>query len=150
MNKLQTYIRTYIHITYARRPTYAHIHTCIRIYEALLKELKSIQTTQTATLAELRAENQSLRNEVKFCYKVVEGHHRFLERLDARERACNVVITGVPEKNWMDTDDDAKKIRLIFDAIGCTSEKDYTWKRIGKPSNPNQPRSQPRSELCGE
>ena len=78
-------------------------------YEALLKELKSIQTTQTATLAELRAENQSLRNEVKFCYKVVEGHQRFLERLDARERACNVVITGVPEENWMDTDDDAKK-----------------------------------------
>ena len=76
-------------------------------------------------------------------------HASFLERLDARERACNVVITGVPEENWMDTDDDAKKIRLIFDAIGCTSEKDYTWKRIGKPSNPNQPRSQPRPTLIG-
>ena len=77
----------------------------------------------------------------------MEGLQRFLERLDTQERKSNVVITGVPEKRWRNSDDDASKIGSVFDAIGCSTVTDYTSKRIGKPGTADEPRSHPRPLL---
>ena len=82
------------------------------------EELKDMKTTM---------ENQN---------KVIGEQQRFLEMLDSRERAKNIVLIGVHEiESVLDEDTDECKVESIMAKCGVDhgNQDKYSLKRIGKP-----------------
>ena len=82
-------------------------------------------------LGQLEVENQSMRNEIKSLWSVVDDQVRQLEYMDSTERANKLVIFGVPDGTWNGCDTDSEKVQLIGTTAGCEIN-DFTAKRVGK------------------
>ena len=87
-----------------------------RTLQMILEELRLMREDR----AKDRAEVNELRQEVQCLKAVVTQQQRFAEQLDAYERQCNLIITGVPEgRESMDgATDDKTKCEKIMEAIG--------------------------------
>ena len=80
----------------------------------------------------LRKELDEIKETVNKQASVLEQQQRFLEQLDAKDRAKNLVITGVSEdQNLQDAENDRDKCNIIFQKIEVKNLH-YELRRIGK------------------
>lgn len=76
------------------------ILTEVRNLKKEREEIKKEMAEMRTVVEELRAsqdENERLKNQMKQQAAILKQHQLFLERLDAKERECNLIVLGVPE-----------------------------------------------------
>ena len=103
-----------------------------------LDELKQVKQS----LKGVEAENKQLRSDVNRLTDIVSSQQRYLEWLDAQERACNLIVRGVPETEPLGTaGSDNEKLDLIFRTIECDGiAAGFSCKRLGNPRDDGQSR----------
>ena len=97
--------------------------------------LKHILTELRALRAE-RGEVKQLRQECNALREVVTQQQVFMEQLDARDRQCNVLITGVPEEQDGDLESavsDGDKCDVILQKMGVRDVQPVEISRVGRP-----------------
>ena len=98
--------------------------------QLILREVRAIRG-ERAEVSKLRQECQELRS-------VVAQQQAFMEQLDARDRQCNVVLTGVPEEDAADLDgatSDAEKCDMVLSKMGVQGVQQLEVSRLGKPAD---------------
>ena len=99
-----------------------------------LCELKAELAQARAEMVNMRTENTQIRGEMDKLFGTVAAQQKMLEHLDAKERACNVIITGLSETNDVDgARSDTEKVGKVFDEIGAGTSSHFTTKRLGPP-----------------
>ena len=75
-------------------------------------------------LRAVKVENQQLRADVDKLTGVIASQQRYLEIVDAKERARNLFIIGVSEtERLLNAETDAQKLKLIVKALGLKEEE---------------------------
>jgi hypothetical protein len=64
--------------------------------EEMKREMAELKTANEDLRASL-AENERIKNQLKQQAATLKHHQIFFERLDAKERECNLIVAGVPE-----------------------------------------------------
>ena len=125
-------------------------------YGALMSHLIAMETRQNQTADDLRKlvnevrvenkviqdENKALHGQFERLMSVVVSQQRQLERLEAKERSCNLVVIGLPENgiNMNEAKTDKEKLVKVFDKVCPGDEFTYTTKRLGDPRQDNSAR----------
>lgn len=106
--------------------------------QIILREIRSIKVEQEKTtkaledVSKLRTEVETLKAKVNTQSMVFEKQQLFLEKLDARDRIQNLIISGVSEERQIEgSSTDDQKIALIFEKLECDDIQDYTSERLG-------------------
>ena len=87
----------------------------------------------------LKKENEELKEQLKHQGSVIRHHQAFMERVDAKERSCNLIIMGVKENDDQEADSDAVKVQEILEVVGAQSTVVKSVRRMGtKESNKNR------------
>ena len=81
---------------------------------------------------DLVKENKEMKEEMDKLRVVAVRQQRYLEQVDAAQRAKNILIRGVPAGGWMSKQSDEEKIRAVFSAINCDDVTNFTARRVGK------------------
>ena len=93
--------------------------------QLLVQIQKEVQT--------VKEENKSLRRDVENLTATVTSQQRYLEQLDSRERACNLIVLGITE----DGTPDQEKVGDLFDELECSQEAgSFTVQRLKKKNAP--------------
>ncbi len=79
----------------------------------------------------IKEENKQLKTSVNNLTGIVASQQRYLESLDSKERAKNLIVFGVPEAG-----DPGNLLRNVFSKLDCEDEtEDFTFSRCGKTRN---------------
>ena len=121
--------------------TVSHLHGWMEKINAELGELRDTNNRIAATLermeqmeqqiSELKEENASLKDEQKKQGEIIRQQQVFLERLDQKERANNLILVGVQEGG----EPDEAMVRNIVRSLGLESTQTNVItgvKRIGE------------------
>ena len=113
--------------------------TVSNLLSSILAEVQQLRTER----ADLKKEIDQLKSDNVSLIEAVNQHQRFLESNDSEKRACNLIITGVPETPFTDPDSpadspvpvntDSEKVDIILRKIGHKADvkvKDVV--RLGK------------------
>ena len=124
--------------------------TVSNLLSSILAEVQQLRTER----ADLKKEIDQLKSDNVSLIEAVNQHQRFLESIDSEKRACNLIITGVPETPFTDPDSpadspvpvdtDSEKVDIILRKIGHKADvkvKDVV--RLGKPRNTSDARPRP-------
>ena len=60
------------------------------------------------------------------------GQQRYLERIDAKERAQNLIVIGLSELAIDGATSDSDKLQMVFDEVSPGDAFDYTVRRLGE------------------
>ena len=113
-------------------------------FDVLITEVREIRKIQEEMRQDLSAQkesegtiNEELANVKALLQeksRVLEQHQLFLEKLDQRERAKNIIITGLPEREpFEQATTDKEKVSQVFSSMSTLDiSGDYSFKRIGK------------------
>ena len=93
-------------------------------------------------IKQLQNENKKLHDDMNWVITCVAGQQRFLEHLDYKERANNLIILGLSEKNnFENAKSDKEKIDYVFEKIDVPGiPLQYTSKRLGVKGDGNKVR----------
>jgi hypothetical protein len=84
----------------------------------------------------LKKENAGLKEQLKKQGQVLRQQQMFLERIDTKERANNLIIVGVPEGVFLGSQNDTEKVHKVLEPLGeglTTDNAITSVKRIGAP-----------------
>ena len=94
-----------------------------------LNELKQ----KVQCIPELQKAVSELKVTTKLQSDIIKQHQLFIEKLDAKERENNIVITGVNERDFEGKSNIKDKCDLIFGTIGVRLQSgQFSAKRLGK------------------
>ena len=104
--------------------------------ERMLNVLGRIETMEEE-MKVLKKENSALKEQLTKHFEVVEKQQSFLERIDSKERSTNLIVLGVPEGDFLETQSDVDKIQKVInlvdrDSVGAT--RITSLKRLGQQS----------------
>ncbi|ELU01198.1 hypothetical protein CAPTEDRAFT_209563 [Capitella teleta] len=68
-------------------------------------------------LGDLRTENSQPNKQMIRQSQVIKQHQIFMEKIDAKEREKNLVVTGVPEGTYLDVETDEEKLEKIVEKL---------------------------------
>ena len=110
------------------------LHQVLDEVKAIRAERTSIQKDINELQKKLADQDEQI-SDLKICnqnmLKAVEFHQRMLEQLDSKERACNVVVTGLKEDiSFEGAVTDQEKCYKIFEKIEVDVE--FQVIRLGK------------------
>jgi hypothetical protein len=114
---------------------------CISALAHEIKDMKKSFETMTSViqrmesmskeLQDIRKENTELKEKLKQQGTVLKHHQTFMERIDMKERGCNLIITGIPEDRE-DSQNDATNVRSILTELETNTDSDVKIiKRLG-------------------
>lgn len=77
-------------------------------------------------------DNRQLCDDMAKLRMVVAGQQKYLEQVDTKIRAKNILVRGVPSGSWQHHDTDREKLDAIFTTMECNDVINYSFHRIGK------------------
>ena len=107
----------------AEPPPAVDMNKVLQDMKALQDEVKKLREEREEEKQERDQERQllaGLQTEVVFLRNTVAQQQSFIEFLEARDRQCNLVVTGVPEEDDGDLDgavDDVEKCKKVFERM---------------------------------
>ena len=109
---------------------------------SLREEMQRNQKQSLDIIKQLQNENKKLHDDMNRVMTCVAGQQRFLKHLDYKERANNLIILGLSEKNnFENAKSDKEKIDYIFEKIDVPGiPLQYTSKLLGVKSDGNKVR----------
>ena len=117
----------------------ASLSTTIQNLSCQVKELTELKQ-KVACIPDLQKSVANLTATSNLQSRIIEQQQIFIEKLDAKEREKNIVITGINEfADFEGKQTDDEKCKLIFDTIDVQPGR-FTTKRLGKQ---NQDRIRP-------
>jgi metal-sulfur cluster biosynthetic enzyme len=92
-------------------------------------------------LSALRKENEVLREQLKQQGNILKHHQQFMEKIDAKERGCNLIMVGIIEGADQSEVTDTVKVRETITTAGAPPNTEIkTIRRLGvKEANKNRP-----------
>lgn len=100
----------------------------------LLDELRSLRE-EMAEMKKLKQEVERLSDGLEKAYKIIHNQQLFLEKLDSKDRRCNLVMTGLPEDPDEIGETDEEKIVKVLEAVGypdAVQTENWEIKRLGQ------------------
>lgn len=89
-------------------------------------------------LIEMKKENAEIKEKLKQQGMIIKHHQAFMERVDTKERGCNLIIMGITEGS---VNDDVTKTRATLTVLDTDVDSDVkNIKRLGvRETNKNRP-----------
>ena len=81
---------------------------------AILDRMEKMETE----MRNLKLENDTLKDVLARQGQLLKQHQMYFEKVDAKERENNLVLTGVPEGAFLGTDVDVEKVDKILETLG--------------------------------
>ena len=107
----------------------------IEMEKRLMDSNKKLQETVDKICDELneeRAERKKLESKFEMLMEAFAGQQRYLERIDAKERAQNLIVIGLSELAIDGATSDSDKLQMVFDEVSPGDAFDYTVRRLGE------------------
>ena len=99
--------------------------------ETDVRELKQDKALMSKELQDIKDENAELKEKLKQQGMVIKHHQTFMERIDMKERGCNLIITGIPEDRE-GGQNDVDKVQSILAELETNTDSDVkNIKRLG-------------------
>ena len=115
----------------------------IQMLKMILDEISLMREERKEFMTEidkLRTDNETLRERVTQQGNVLKQHQEFMERIDAKERGCNLIVVGMEETPDQTEEEDEGKIQSIFNSLDTDANNIKRIKRLGiKDANKNRP-----------
>ena len=92
----------------------------IDILKKILSEINLMRGERKEFMEEmsaLRKENEALKEQLKHQGSILKHHQQFMEKIDAKERGCNLIMVGIPEGVDHSEETDTVKVREIINAV---------------------------------
>ena len=102
--------------------------------KTLTNEIKGLQTSLSVYKTETDKQINEMKDQLSKQNDIIAKQQLYLEKIDRKERECNLVILGVPENNeaFCGATSDTDKLNKVWDTAGITCSI-KSFKRIGNP-----------------
>ncbi|MPC81070.1 hypothetical protein E2C01_075670 [Portunus trituberculatus] len=103
----------------------------------LLDELRSLRE-EMAEMKKLKQEVDRLSDGLEKAYRIIHNQKLFLEKLDSKERRCNLVVTRLLEEPDEIGETDKEKVVKVLEAAGypdVVQMENWEMKRLGQENN---------------
>ena len=102
--------------------------------KTLTDEIKDLKTSLNDYKTETSKQIDEMKDQLSKQNDIIAKQQLYLEKIDRKERECNLVILGVPENNeaLCGATSDTDKLKKVWDTAGITCSI-KSFKRIGNP-----------------